>query len=190
MCMLGACAPMPPDNPKNICSIFKQYPKWYEDAKASARKWGTPISVQMAIMKQESHFVHNARPPRTKLLGFIPWSRPTTAYGYAQATEGSWKHYEQSTRQHGADPDDFSDAIDFIGWYTQRAHRYLGLSTRNAYGLYLAYHEGLGGYKNRSYRRKGWLMDVARRVERQSLVYRNQLNACQQQLASNHSFWS
>jgi hypothetical protein len=39
--------------------------------------------VQMAIMKQESAFVADARPPRDWFLGFIPLGRPSSAYGLA-----------------------------------------------------------------------------------------------------------
>jgi len=45
-------------------------------AKKSEERWGTPIHVQLAIIRQESTFKFNARPPRKKLVGFIPWNRP------------------------------------------------------------------------------------------------------------------
>lgn len=142
----------------------------------------------MAIMKQESSFIAGAKPPRTKLLGFIPWSRPTTAYGYAQATDGTWRHYQQSTRQSGS-RDSFGNAVDFIGWYGYRAHRQLGISRNNAGELYLAYHEGLGGYAKRSYRRKGWLMQVARKVNATARSYRAQLSYCESRIP-RPSIWN
>ena len=122
---LSGCGTVPPDNPNDICAIFKQYPRWYWESLDSYKHWGVPISVQMAIIKQESHFREDARPPRTKLLGFIPWSRPTTAYGYAQAVNGTWEHYQQETGSRDTDRDEFGDAVDFVGWYADKATKNL-----------------------------------------------------------------
>ena len=133
--ILAGCAPSPPSNMNNACAIFQQYPRWYWDALNSYRRWGVPVSVQMAIIKQESHFRASAAPPRTKLFGFIPWSRPTSAYGYAQAVNGTWKEYIQSTNNGGADRDSFADATDFIGWYGYQANKKLAISKRNAYSI-------------------------------------------------------
>ena len=176
--LLGGCAPSPPDNPNNICAIFKQYPRWYWATKATERKWGIPISVQMAIIRQESHFVADAKPPRKKLLGFIPWTRPTSAYGYAQAVDGTWDDYISQTKNMGADRDAFADASDFVGWYANQAKIIANVSKSDAYSLYLAYHEGIGGYQNRSYLKKKWLMQVASKVERNAETYRTQLRYC------------
>ena len=41
----------------------------------------------MAIIKQESSFIADAKPDRRKLLGFIPWKRKSSARGYAQAID-------------------------------------------------------------------------------------------------------
>ncbi len=176
--ILSSCAPRPPANQNNACSIFKEYPSWYWDALKSYHRWKVPVSVQMAIIHQESHFRAGARPPRTKLFGFIPWTRPTSAYGYAQAVDGTWDHYMKSTGKNGADRNDFQDAVDFVGWYGNQAHKMLGISKRNAYDLYLAYHEGFGGYRQGSYRKKAWLVKRAHKVQQQANLYRGQLLYC------------
>ena len=72
------------------------------NAKQSYEKWGVPIPVQMAIMHQESHFVADAQPPRTWLLGIIPWFRPSSAYGYAQAIDETWDDYLDKAGSWGA----------------------------------------------------------------------------------------
>ena len=77
--------PDPPANPDDVCEIFREHPVWYDYASRSRERWGTPIATQMAFVYYESSFRSHARPPRTRLLGFIPWRRPTSAYGYAQA---------------------------------------------------------------------------------------------------------
>ena len=70
--IVSGCATPPPSNQSNLCSIFRQYPDWYEDAVDMQQKWGTPINVVMAIMKQESSYRHDALPPKDYVLGFIP----------------------------------------------------------------------------------------------------------------------
>ena len=71
--LLGGCTTAPPRNIDNICSIFRQYPKWYWAAQDVQKKWRVPISVLMAIMHQESKFRAGAKPPRRKLLWIIPF---------------------------------------------------------------------------------------------------------------------
>jgi hypothetical protein len=66
---LTACTALTPKNGDDICSTFREKEDWYDDTKNSFEKWGVPISVQMAIMHQESHFVADAQPPRPWLLG-------------------------------------------------------------------------------------------------------------------------
>ena len=89
----AACTTAPPENVENICAIFEEKRGWYKSAKKSEKRWGTPVHVQMSIIRQESTFQADARPPRGQLLGFIPWKRPSNAYGYAQALDGTWDWY-------------------------------------------------------------------------------------------------
>ncbi|HET6629433.1 MAG TPA: transglycosylase SLT domain-containing protein [Woeseiaceae bacterium] len=181
--LLGAaCATAPPQNIENLCAIFKEKPDWYDDAKDSEERWGTPIHVQMAIIRQESSFRFDARPPRTKLLGFIPWTRPSDAYGYAQVLESTWAWYEDETGRWYADRDDFGDAIDFVGWYTNRTQKMLGISKWDPYNQYLAYHEGHTGWKRKTWRGKRWLVQTARRVEHRAEEWGAQLRRCQDEL--------
>ena len=58
--------------------------------------------------------------------------------------------------------DNFRDAADFVGWYVDRAHRIAGISKSDAYRHYLAYHEGVGGFKRGTFKSKRWLLGVAR----------------------------
>ena len=83
------CASSPPTNTSNLCDIFDEKDDWYDDAADSKKRWGSPIEVMMAIMKQESSFKDDAAPPRTKILWFIPGPRKSSAYGYAQAKDGN-----------------------------------------------------------------------------------------------------
>jgi hypothetical protein len=179
--MLVACTPAPPRNTQNICSIFKQYPRWYWAAEKTQAKWGVPISVQMAIIHQESSFDGKAKPDREKLLWIIPWKRPSSAYGYSQALKQTWENYQKNTGEHGK-RNHFSAASDFIGWYSDQANKRAGIAKNNAYALYLAYHEGIGGYQQKTYTKKSWLMPVARKVSAQASIYQDQLNRCHNNL--------
>lgn len=180
--LLSGCTSSPPTNQDDICSIFDQKSKWYKDAKASQRKWGTPIPVMMAIIHQESNFQARAKPPRKKILWIIPGPRPASAYGYSQATDDTWKGYKKSTGAWGADRNDFDDAIDFVGWYNDQSYRRNKIQKTDAYNLYLAYHEGNGGYAKKSYRNKQWLINVAKKVSSRSTSYTAQLAACEKKL--------
>jgi len=176
---LTGCAGAPPENAENICKIFSEKWGWYKDAKKSSRRWGTEITVMMSMMYQESSFIARAKPPRTKILWVLPGPRPASAYGYAQATNETWRAYKNATGRGGADRNKFDDAIDFIGWYNDQSQRKNKISKSDAYHLYLAYHEGQGGFARRSYKNKRWLKDVATKVSKRSGVYGAQLNKCE-----------
>lgn len=176
---LTACMPPPPPQDiSNVCHMFHQYPSWYRATKSVEKRWGVPIPVQMAILHQESKFDGSARPPRIWLLGIIPWKHPTTAYGYSQALDGTWDLYRRTEGSFFSSRTDFYDAVDFIGWYANLAHRQAHISRHNAYKLYLAYHEGIGGYQRGTYWHKHWLIPVAHKVSYRAALYKKQLSYC------------
>jgi hypothetical protein len=181
---LTACATPPPKNPDNICEIFYENRDWYYAAQDMNEKWGTPIHVPIAMMYQESSFIHNAAPPMEYFL-FIPIGRASDAYGYAQAKTMTWDDYQRETGNSWADRDDFADAIDFMGWFTAKTHKINGVSKWDAYAQYLNYHEGWGGYRNKSYNKKAWLVKVARKVDKRSKQYARQLKGCRENLDSS-----
>ena len=81
---------------------------------------------------------------------------------------------------------------EFIGWYADQAHQKLGIPKGDPYKVYLAYHEGIGGYKSGTYLKKQWLIDVAHKVDSNAWKYHNQLMACQAKLPKRPwwHFWS
>lgn len=170
------------------CDFFREHPVWLWDAEHAQQKWGVPVSVQLAIMRTESSFYGAAMPaPRAHFMG-IPLFRPSTAKGYAQALDATWYHYCRANGKLSADRASFADATDFIGWYIDSLHRELGISKKNAYEIYLAYHEGPGGYRAHSYRYKPWLMLLAKRVALHATIYHQQLARCSAQL-SPRAWW-
>ena len=108
-----------PVNPNNLCDIFNQKTHWYFHTKKSEGKLGTPIHVQMAIIHGESGFNFIARPGRKTLLNNNkPYKRLSSAFGYAQVLDGTWKMYKKETGKRVALRNSFKDSTDFIGWYT------------------------------------------------------------------------
>ncbi len=187
--LLTSCVTYKPSNTGDICQIFSGEIDWYEAARDSQHKWGTPIYVLMAIMHQESRFVADAQPDRDWFLGFIPLPRKSSAFGFAQAQDPAWNDYMKQTGSWGADRDDFEDAINFIGWYTEGSQKRLKISKWDTYAQYLAYHEGRGGYLRKTYNKKQWLIDVAKKVARRAVTYNNQLKNCQNRLESDVDSW-
>ncbi|QTH08434.1 hypothetical protein [Vibrio fluvialis] len=186
--LLAGCATSPPSKQNNLCEIFREKPQWYEDAVEMQDEWGTPIQIAMAIIKQESSFRHDAKPPKDYLLGFIPWGRASSAYGYAQAQDPAWDDFQRAT-DYGGSRTNFDDSLMFIGWYTSETQKTLGVSKWDTYHQYLAYHEGRGGFKRKSYQSKPTLIKVARKVEQQAKDYGWQLKQCRQELEDNRSWF-
>ena len=167
-----------PRNLDDACSIFDQRPAFQKAMKKTERKWGIPVHVQMATIYQESKFVGNARTPYRYVLGVIPMGRQSSAYGYSQALDGTWKEYRRDTGNRGARRDNIRDATDFIGWYMAESTELLGISTADASSQYLAYHEGRAGFARGDHRSKPWLRRIAREVDARAGLYQRQLQTC------------
>jgi len=180
--LLGGCATPPPQNKSNICEIFGENRAWYKATANASEKWGMPIAVPISFMYQESGFKHNAKPPMRYFLGFIPYGRGSSAYGYSQAKTPTWDDYVKDTGRFFASRSNFADAVDFIGWYIDKTHQVNKVAKDDAYRLYLNYHEGWGGYRRGTYRSKSWLQNTARRVDDRAKTYQQQLQGCEKDL--------
>ncbi|NOT84767.1 MAG: hypothetical protein HOP02_08325 [Methylococcaceae bacterium] len=172
--LINACSITPPQNKENICALFSEQGDWYDAALATQQRWGVPVHVQMAIMFQESSFIADARPP------FNPAREiQSSAFGYAQAKDETWEHFLHHSHRASADRDNFADASDFIGWYCNLSYQKLNVSKWDASNLYLAYHEGHGGYARQTFLKKDWLMRTAKKVAWRANNYRDQLSRCE-----------
>ena len=180
--LISACSSVP-KNTSNSCSIFNEKYLWYKHVKNVEKKWGTPIYVQLEIIKMESDFDWLAKPPRQKLFKVIPFKRPSSSFGYSQAVKGTWEQYKNETGNKLAIRARFKDSVDFIGWYTDKTESLLKISKKDAFRQYLAYHEGWGGYKN--YRNNKKVIGLAKKVKNQSDKYKSQLKKCQKRLNKN-----
>ena len=172
-----------PSNTANSCSIFSERYLWYKYAKKTEQKWGTPVYLQLAIIKMESSFDRFAKPPRQKLFKVVPYKRPSSSFGYSQAVKGTWKQYKEETGNKLAARTRFKDSVDFIGWYTNKTEKILKVSKKDAFKQYIAYHEGWGNYKN--YKKNKKVINLAKRVEKQSNIYKQQLSECKNSLSTS-----
>lgn len=167
-----------PRNLDDACSILKQRPTFLKAMRKSERRWGIPVHVQMATIYQESKFIGNARTPFKYVLGVIPMGRQSSAYGYSQALDATWKEYKRGPGSANAKRDDIGDAADFMGWYMAQSNERLGIAKSDARNQYLAYHDGRSGYARGTYKGKPWLVRIAGEIDQRSSTYRSQLQAC------------
>ena len=169
-----------PSNTSNSCLIFDERYFWYKHTKKVEKKWGTPIYIQLAIIKMESDFDWLAKPARQKIFKIIPYKRPSSSFGYSQAVKGTWEQYKKETGNKLATRARFKDSVDFIGWYTNKTETILKISKNNAFKQYLAYHEGWGNFKD--YKKNKKVIKLAKKVEKQSKIYKKQLLKCKKSL--------
>lgn len=158
--------PLQASGVENGCDILNTHEKWRASFKKTYEKYGVPPHVVMAIIYQESRFVHDAKSPTS------------TAFGYPQAKTETWDWYRDKSGNNVAYRDYLPDAVDFIGWYLRENHRRTQVSKWDARTQYLAYHEGTGGYLRHSHLGKTWLLAVADKVGMRAKRYRHQLQAC------------
>ena len=170
----------------DACSIFHEKYFWFKAAKKSSKKWKVPIATLMSVINQESAFKQYAKPPRKKLFGFIPLlTRESSSLGYSQATKGSWEHYKKVTGKRFVTRIRFKDSVDFVGFYIDQTNKELGISKKDTFNQYLAYHEGWNGFRKKTYKKKPELLKTASKVEKQAQAYNKQLSKCMSKLDRN-----
>ena len=171
-----------PKNTTNSCLIFSEKYLWYKHTKKTEEKWGTPIYIQLAIIKRESDFNWLAKPKRLKLFKVIPYKRPSSSFGYSQAVKGTWEQYKKETNHKLATRVRFKDSVDFIGWYINKSEKILKIPKTDVFRQYIAYHEGWGNYKN--YKNNKKVIILAKRVKQQAEKYKKQIEQCKNKLST------
>lgn len=167
-----------PRNLDNACMLATERPQYFAAMRASERRWGVAVPVQMAIIHAESRFIGDARTPVRYTLGVIPMGRQSSALGYSQALDGTWEEYQRETGNRRATRTNIRDATDFVGWYSNKSRERNGIALNDARNLYLAYHDGHAGFARGSYNAKPWLLGVADRVASRAQMYDQQLRSC------------
>jgi len=178
---LGSCGSKnfsAPRNLDNACSIVSERPAYLRAFKATERKWGVPVPTIMAMIYQESKFIGDNRTPHQYALGVIPIGRQSSAFGYSQALDGTWKEYQRDEGGSRARRDNIKDATDFMGWYMAQSKSELGLAMGDTRNQYLAYHDGRTGFRRGTWKRKSWLVRIASEVDARADMYGAQLRSC------------
>ena len=171
-----------PKYPQNACKIFGQNYLWYKSIKKSSEIYDVPIHIILAFVNKESGFKRWARPARKKLFKIIPYKRPSSSLGYSQAVKKTWKLYKTETDNPLALRTRFKDSVMFIGWYMAKTNKINKIPLNDSYRQYLNYYLGWGDYANKTYKTNKKAIILAKNVQKQSKIYKNQLKECQKSL--------
>ena len=174
-----------PKYPQNACKIFGENYLWYKSIKKSSETYRVPIHIILAFVKKESGFNRWAKPKRTKLFKIIPYKRPSSSFGYSQAVKKTWELYKNETNNPLALRARFKDSVLFIGWYINKTNKINKVPFDDAYRHYLNYYLGWGNYAKQKYKTDKNSIIFAKKVEKQSKIYKNQLQECQKSLDRN-----
>ena len=183
--IITSCSSVP-KYPQNACKIFGENYLWYKSAKKSSDTYGAPIHIILAIVNKESGFNRWAKPKRHKLFKIIPYKRPSSSFGYSQAVNKTWELYKTETNSPLALRTRFKDSVMFIGWYMNKTKKTNNISMNDAYRQYLNYYLGWGNYSKKVYKADKNAIIYAKKVEKQSNVYKNQLKECQSSLNNKY----
>tara|TARA_Y100001970_G_scaffold290370_1_gene423876 strand:- start:29 stop:655 length:627 start_codon:yes stop_codon:yes gene_type:complete len=183
--IIASCSSIP-KYPQNACKIFGENYLWFKSAKKSSDTYGAPIHIILAIVNKESGFNRWAKPKRHKLFKIIPYKRPSSSFGYSQAVNKTWELYKTETNNPLALRTRFKDSVMFIGWYMNKTKKTNNISMNDAYRQYLNYYLGWGNYSKKVYKSDKNAIIYAKKVEKQSNIYKNQLKECQSSLNNKY----
>lgn len=150
----------------DACDILRDRIGWYTAASDVSKKWQISVPTILAVMHQESRFKATAA------------AKTTSAYGYAQALDGTWGLYQEANNAADAKRTSFVASADFIGWYMGMTKQRVGVPLDDVAGHYLAYHEGHVGYRSMRWKKNKELVAVAHDVARRADAYEEQMRVC------------
>ncbi len=179
--LVASCSSVP-KYPQNACKIFSENYLWYKSAKKSSETYGAPIHVILAFVNKESGFNRWAKPKRTKLFKIVPYKRPSSSFGYSQAVKKTWELYKSETNNPLALRTRFKDSVMFIGWYIKKTNKINKIPLNDSYRQYLNYYLGWGSYAKENYKKDKNAIIFAKKVQKQSRTYKNQMKECQKNL--------
>ncbi len=151
----------------DACVIFHERADWRKAANKVSEKWQISVPVLLAIIHRESRFKATAA------------AKTSTAFGFAQAVDGTWKRYKKEMKVPTADRSSFADSADFIGWYMSITNNRLDIPLYDVKEHYLAYHEGHAGFKSKRWLQKPKLLKISTQVRELTAQYAKQLRDCE-----------
>ena len=182
---LASCSSVP-KYPQNACKIFSEKYFYLKYTRAASEKWKVPISSILAVIKKESSFRRFAKPKRTKIFKIIPYRRPSSSLGFSQAVNKTWELYKKENNKPVALRISYKTSSDFVGWYFWKTNKINKVSLNDTRNLYLNYYLGWTAYKNKAYRTNKKAIILAKNVEKQAKIYKNQLAECKSVLKKNY----
>lgn len=188
LCLLIGCHNKPTSDIHDACTLFKEKFDWYRYHHKVRTEHGIPIWMQLSFVHMESKFDPHAVPVKERRHGRVikTWS---SAKGYAQALNASWKEYTKARPSWWRSRHYYTDSVDFMGWYLHRCHRDAGISKVDPYNMYLCYHEGITGYKKGSYKKKKAIIEYAKKTDALARRYYAQLRQCETELRWKHGYF-
>ena len=175
--LIASCSSIP-KYPSNACKIFGERYLWYKHAKKSSETYGATVHIILAFVNKESGFNRWAKPKRKKLFKIVPYKRPSSSFGYSQAVNKTWNLYKTETGNSLALRTRFKDSVMFIGWYIKKTNKINKIPFNDSYRQYLNYYLGWGNYAKGIYKTDKKAIIYAKKVEKQSHIYKNQLKEC------------
>ena len=142
-----------PTSQDNACELLSHKSSWRRAVNATEKKWGYHLRFNWLLLKPNQILEQEQKLPGN-FFRIIPTGRISSAYGYAQALNGTWDWYRKDTGKRSASRTDFSDSSDFIGWYVSQTNKKLKIPKSDVYRQYLAYHQGHAGFKSGRYKIK------------------------------------
>jgi hypothetical protein len=175
--LLSGCDSFRPiEYDKHICRVVLANWGWRQALNEVSEEYGVSPGLVLSVIFHESSFNAQARPKSGYVLGLIPWQN-SSAYGYGQIKSETWTWYLEKKPGLFRSRTNFTDTAYFIGWYYE-----LFVDRSNAkdvaHDFYLAYHEGLGGYKRKTFQNNEWLLNKAAKVSQRAAHYDTQLKKC------------
>jgi hypothetical protein len=79
----------------------------------------------------------------------------------------------------------FKDSVMFIGWYIKKTNKINKIPLNDPYRQYLNYYLGWGNYSKEIYKTDKKSILFAKKVEKQSKIYKKQLKDCKKSLDRN-----
>lgn len=174
---------------QNLCAVFSDNFDWYRYTHEAESKWGIDKSIIMAVIHAESSFRATAMPVKSYLFGMIPWETHSSAFGYSQALKGTWEEFSNDSPALIRSRMNFKDSAEFVAWYLSKCAKSANINPNDAANLYLCYHEGVNGFKKKSYRSKTWLVEKSKSIASNASASKRELFDCESGLRLNHLYF-
>lgn len=173
----------------NICAVYSDNFDWFRYSHEAERKWGIDKTIVLAVIKSESGFNSFAMPVKSYLFGFIPWETHSSAFGYSQALKGTWEEFVDESPGWVRSRANFKDSAEFVAWYLSKCSKRAKIDRHDAGKLYLCYHEGVTGYKRKTYLKKQWLIEKSESIAEDVINAKKELSQCQTTLRFSHLYF-